>query len=71
MLRKTAARAGLRSPDGAWKILQVVGARHEVSLAAAGSDIEGLVCIGLAGVLDRDALAALVGDGLAAAPRSA
>ena len=65
------AKGRLRDLDGAWKILQVVGARHEVSLAAAGSDIEGLVCIGLAGVLDRDALATLVGDGLAAAPRNA
>ena len=52
------AKGRMRDLDGVWKTLQVVGARHEVSPAAAEGETEGLVCIGLADRFDRAAIAA-------------
>ncbi len=50
------AKGRLRGDDGAWTTLQVVGTRFETSPAAAGASDAGLVCIGLAGCLDRGAI---------------
>jgi G3E family GTPase len=51
------AKGVLRDAAGGLKVLQVVGARHEVADAPeALREPSGCVCIGLKGVLDRSAL---------------
>jgi G3E family GTPase len=59
-LRVLRAKGRLRDLDGSWKALHVIGSRWEVS-AAPREGSAGLVCIGLAGTLERRAIEAAIG----------
>src|SRR5690606_31011624 len=60
------AKGLLRDPDGTAKLLQLVGARVEVRRSSHPDSANGrLVCIGLRGRLDPEAIAARTGLRLA------
>lgn len=54
------AKGRLLNLDGSWKTLHVVGSRCDVTPAQAAGDSAALVCIGLAGALDRRAIEAAI-----------